>query len=136
MPKFITKWLATSLAVFLVPYVITGVEVRSFGTALVVGIALGFLNLLVRPILFIITLPITLLTLGLFTFVLNAFLFQVAARLVDGFYVHGFWSAFWASLLVSIISWFFQVTFRSSDSKRSIQFESFSNGRRYRDVNA
>ncbi len=136
MFKFLTKWAATGFAVFLVTYIVTGVEVRSFGTALFVGLVLGFLNLLVRPILFIITLPITLITLGLFTFFLNAFLFQFAAHLVEGFYVHSFAAAFWASLLVSFISWLLQLSVRSSDGRRTIRVETYSGGRRYRDLNA
>jgi putative membrane protein len=73
--------------------------------ALLVAVILGLLNAVVRPILVILTLPVTLLTLGLFIFVINALLFQFVASFVKGFDVAGFWPAFWGSIVYSLISW-------------------------------
>jgi putative membrane protein len=79
--------------------------VAGFGTALLVAVVLGLINTLLRPLLVLLTLPVTLLTLGLFIFVINALLFQLAGYLVDGFNVGGFWSALLGSLAYSLISW-------------------------------
>ena len=134
MTKYIIKWIATSLAVFMVPYLVSGVQVKGFGTALCVSLVLGLLNMLVRPILFFITLPITIVTLGLFTLVLNALMIQLSAHFVTGFSVNGFAAAFWSSLLISFISWVLQLSFRR-DGRPSIRVEGISEGRRFRDLN-
>lgn len=87
-----------------VEYLIPGITIDSFYTALIVAIVLGLLNVIVRPILFVLTLPITIITLGLFSFVLNAFLFWWAASFIEGFYVVDFMAALLGSLLVSLVS--------------------------------
>lgn len=102
--KLIIKLLITALALLAVAYLVPGVAVTSFYTALIVAIVLGLLNLIIKPIVVLLTLPINILTLGLFTFVINALLFWFAASFVEGFIVTGFIPAFLGALIVSIIS--------------------------------
>jgi len=103
--RLLITWTVNALALLALPYVIPGVQVASLGTALLVALVLGLINTLLRPLLILLTLPVTLLTLGLFIFVLNALLFQLAAGLVEGFVVAGFWPALFGSLAYSLISW-------------------------------
>jgi len=102
---WLLAWLINAVSLLILPYVIPSIKIRGFGTALVVALVLGLINVLLRPILVLLTLPVTLITLGLFILVINALLFQFAAWLLKGFEVSGFWSAFFGSLLYSIISW-------------------------------
>ena len=85
--KLILKWLLSATALLAVAYLYEGVEVRSFGAALTAAFVIGLLNMLLRPLLVLLTLPVTVLTLGLFLFVINALLFWWAASLLNGFYV-------------------------------------------------
>lgn len=101
----IVTWLLNAVALLAVTYVIPSIHIRSFGTALVIALVLGLINTLLRPILVLLTLPVTILTLGLFLLVINALLFQLAAWFVKGFEVDGFWAALFGSVLYSIISW-------------------------------
>jgi putative membrane protein len=98
-------WLINALALLALPYVVPSVRVDSFLTALVAALVLGFVNTLIRPILVLLTLPVTLATLGLFVFVINAFLFWFVASFVQGFSVGGFWSAFFGAIVYALISW-------------------------------
>ncbi|MBI2443069.1 MAG: phage holin family protein [Candidatus Levybacteria bacterium] len=95
------------LAVFLTAYILPGVHVNNFITAIVVGVVLGIINAFVKPLLVLLTLPITIVTLGLFYFVLNALLILLVARIVLGFTVANFWWALLFSLVISLVSWFF-----------------------------
>lgn len=104
MTSFIAQWLVNALGVLATGYFVPGVSVASFYIALIVAALLGALNLLVRPILVVLTLPITLLTLGLFTFVINALLFWFLASFIQGFAVSGFFAAFLGALVVSVVS--------------------------------
>lgn len=99
------RWLLNALALLLVTRLVPGVHVAGFYVALVVALALGVLNALVRPILIFLTLPLNLLTLGLFTLVINAGLFWFASTVVKGFQVDGFLPALWASLILWAVSW-------------------------------
>ena len=103
MVQMILKWLLSAVALLAVAYVYGGVTVASFGTALVAALLIGLLNLLVRPLLVLLTIPVTLLTLGLFLFVINALMFWAASGLVDGFHVAGFWAALLGSLIYSAL---------------------------------
>jgi putative membrane protein len=98
-------WLINALALLALPYLVPSVRVDSFGTALVAALILGFVNTLIRPILVLLTLPVTLVTLGLFVFVINALLFWLVASFVQGFSVGGFWSAFFGAIVYALISW-------------------------------
>jgi putative membrane protein len=97
------KWLLMTLSVGIAAYLIPGITVSGFFSALLVALFLGIVNTLVRPFLILITLPITILTLGLFAFVINAALVLLASRVVHGFEVRGFWTAMLFSIVLSII---------------------------------
>lgn len=103
--RLLLIWLINAIALLLVPYLLQSVQVTSFGTALIAALVLGLVNTLVRPILVVLTLPVTVLTLGLFILVINALMFWFVANVVGGFAVSGFWSAFGGALIYSIISW-------------------------------
>lgn len=103
MLKLIAKWVLSASALLFVAYVYSGVEVRSFATAMIAALVIGLLNAVVRPVLVVLTLPVTVLTLGLFLFVINALLFWAAAAVLDGFVVHGFLAALIGSLLYTAI---------------------------------
>lgn len=100
------RLLINALAILLVAYVIPGVSVSSFLTALVVALVLGLLNVIIKPLLVLLTLPINLLTLGLFTLVINALLFWFTSSFIAGFNVSGFWAAFFGALVVSAVNFF------------------------------
>jgi len=100
--KLIVRWLLLAAALLLVAYLYPGVSVTGFGVALIAAFVLGLLNTIVRPLLVLLTLPVTLLTLGLFLFVINALMFWAAASLLDGFNVAGFTAALIGSLIYSL----------------------------------
>jgi putative membrane protein len=100
--KIIVRWLLLAAALLLVAYLYPGVKVSSFGEAMIAAFVLGLFNTLLRPILVILTLPVTLITLGLFLFVINALIFYFAAAVLDGFQVSGFGAALIGSLLYSV----------------------------------
>jgi putative membrane protein len=100
--KIIVRWLLLAAALLLVAHLYSGVSVASFGSALIAALVLGLFNTLVRPLLVLLTLPVTLLTLGLFLFVINALMFWAAAGVLDGFNVAGFGAALIGSLLYSV----------------------------------
>ena len=103
--KLLIKWLLAAVALLCVAYLYSGVEVRSFGAALIAALVIGLCNAIVRPVLVILTLPVTIITLGLFLLVINALMFWAASSLSgNGFQVHGFWAAMIGSVLYSIIS--------------------------------
>jgi putative membrane protein len=103
MVKLITKWLLSASALLLVAYVYDGVEVTGFTTAMLAALVIGLLNAVVRPVLVVLTLPVTVLTLGLFLFVVNAVVFWAAAAVLSGFEVTGFVGALVGSLLYTAI---------------------------------
>jgi putative membrane protein len=91
--RLLLVWLINALALLALPYVFPWVKVDSFGAALIAALALGLINTLIRPLLILLTLPVTVVTLGLFIFVINGLLFWWVGSFVDGFHVSGFWSA-------------------------------------------
>jgi len=103
--NLLALWIVNALALLALPYVVPTIQVAGFGTALLVAVVLGLINTLLRPLLVLLTLPVTLLTLGLFIFVINALLFLLAGTLIDGFHVGGFWAALFGSIAYSLISW-------------------------------
>ena len=103
--RIILLWLINAAALFLLPYVFKWVQVDSVQAALIAALVLGLVNALVRPVLFLLTLPATLLTLGLFIFVLNGLLFWAVSSFVDGFHVTGFWAGVFGAIVYSLISW-------------------------------
>lgn len=98
------QWLIYSVAILIAAYLLPGVQIDTFTTALVAALVLGILNAVLRPLLLLLTLPINILTLGLFTFVVNAAVILLTDGLVDGFSVDGFWWALLFSLILSLIS--------------------------------
>lgn len=98
-------WVINALALLAVPYLMDSVQVDSFWVALIAALILGFVNTIVRPVLVLLTLPVSVVTLGLFIFIINGLMFWVVAQLVSGFHVAGFWSAVGGALLYSIVSW-------------------------------
>ncbi len=102
---FLARILINALAIFFAAAVVPGVEISGPLAALGAGLVFGLVNAVVRPVLVILTLPLTLLTLGLFLLVLNGFCFWLTSALVKGFEVHGFWPALFGALLVSVVSW-------------------------------
>jgi len=102
--KLIVRWLLLAAALLLVAHLSPGVSVTSFGAALGAALVLGLLNMLVRPLLVLLTLPVTVLTLGLFLFVINALMFWAASGLLSGFHVDNFVSALIGSLIYSVAS--------------------------------
>ena len=103
--RLILTWLINALALFALPYIFESIRVDSFYTALITALVLGLVNTLIRPVLILLTLPINILMLGLFTFVINGLLFWCVASFVKGFFVAGFWPAVWGAIVYSIISW-------------------------------
>ena len=101
--KIVVRWLLLAAALLLVANLYPGVQVSSFSSAMIAALVLGLLNALLRPILVLLTLPVTVLTLGLFLFVINALMFYFAASLLDGFQVRGFLAALLGSLIYSVI---------------------------------
>jgi len=103
MVKLLVKWLLSAVALLFVAYLYSGVQVTTFTAALVAALVIGLLNTVVRPILVVLTLPVTVVTLGLFLFVINALMFWAASGLLGGFQVNGFIAALIGSLLYSLI---------------------------------
>ncbi len=103
--RLLLTWLINAAALFALPYMMQSVQVDSLGTALLAALVLGLVNTLIRPLLVLLTLPVTVLTLGLFIFVINGVLFWAVAHLIGGFQVAGLGSAILAALLYSLISW-------------------------------
>jgi len=100
--KIIVRWLLLAAALLLVAQLDAGVEVKGFGAAMIAALVLGLFNALLRPILVLLTLPVTVLTLGLFLFVINALMFYFAASVLEGFHVASFWAALLGSLLYTL----------------------------------
>jgi putative membrane protein len=103
--RLLLTWLINAAALMALPYLMHSVTVDNIGAALVAALVLGLVNTLIRPALVVLTLPVTLLSLGLFILVINALLFWLVSSLVAGFHVAGFGSAFLAAILYSVISW-------------------------------
>jgi len=102
---FLLRVVVNTLAILVATAVVPGIEARGFLTIVGAGLVLGLINAVVRPVLLIVTFPLTLVTLGLFLFVLNAFCLWLTGALVKGFEIRGFWPALWGSLIVSAVSW-------------------------------
>ena len=117
MKKFITKTLITSVAVLIAATLLSGISVPNAQTALLVALVLGLLNTFVKPILVVLTIPITLFTLGLFLLVINIIIVKWVATLVPGFIVYGWWAPLWFSLIVSFFTSIMEGFIKSDDAK-------------------
>ena len=105
MPGILIRWLTTTAAILATAYLLDGIQVSGFFSAVFAAAVLGILNAFFRPIALLLTLPINILSLGLFTFIINALMLKMASGLIPGFSVYGFWTAIFGSLLISVISW-------------------------------
>jgi putative membrane protein len=104
MAGLLLHWLISTVSLLIVAYMIPGIQVSGVGTALIAAIVIGLINATLGLILKILTFPLTILTLALFWLVINALMLQLASSLVPGFYVAGFWSAFFGAIVLSIVS--------------------------------
>ena len=100
----ILRWLVNALVLMLLANILRGVEIESFYAALITALTLGIVNALIRPLVILLTLPVNILTLGLFTLVINAILFWFVSTFIKGFNITDFWSAFWGALLFSLFA--------------------------------
>jgi putative membrane protein len=105
MLRLLVVWLINALALLTVAYVMPSITVASFGTALVAALVLGLVNAVIRPLLILLTLPATLLSLGLFIFVINGLLFWFVGTYIRGFEVAGFWAGVLGAIVYSIVTW-------------------------------
>jgi putative membrane protein len=103
--RLLLTWLINALALLALKYIMPSITVDSFMTALIVAVVLGLINTLIRPLFVLLTLPVTILTLGLFLFVINGLLFWAVGSFVPGFHVDGFWAGVFGAIIYSIISW-------------------------------
>ena len=105
MKGIFLRWLILTFSIIATSYLIDGIQVSGFLSAFFAAAILGILNAFFRPILLILTLPVNILSLGLFTFVINAIVLMMVSGVISGFEVYGFWSAVFGSLLISLVSW-------------------------------
>lgn len=103
--RLLIVWLVNTVSLIAVAYLLAGVSVASFATALVAALVLGLVNTVIRPVLILLTLPATVLTLGLFIFVINGLLFWFVGSFIQGFVVAGFWWGMLGAILYSLVSW-------------------------------
>ena len=134
MNGILLRWLTLTGAVIATSYLLNGIRVSGFFSALFAAAILGILNAFFRPLALLLTLPINILSLGLFTFVINALMLKMASGVIPGFDVYGFWSAIWGSLLISIISWILNSFINERGSLTYIDLENRTrHGHRARD---
>lgn len=103
--SLLINWLLSGLAIVITAYLLPGVQLSGLKAALLAALALGLINALIKPVLSLLALPLTILTLGLFSLVINALLILLAAKLVPGFHVQGFWWALAFSLVLALVNW-------------------------------
>lgn len=109
LPPFLIHWAITSLSLWAASYVFDGIKFTSTGALIISALLLGFANAIVRPLLIVLTLPLTLVTLGLFLLVINALMVLLVSALVSGFSVSGFWTAFFAAIFIAVLSFLISV---------------------------
>ena len=117
MGRFVFRWAVTTIAVMVASSVIRGIRYDTVAALIGASLLLGILNAFVRPFLLIISVPLILLTLGLFILVLNGLLLLLVPHVVVGFHVDSFWSAFWGAIVISLVSWLLSAFFRGSDGR-------------------
>jgi putative membrane protein len=117
MINLLVKWVVNSTALLVVAHIVSGVTLDNWLTVFVAALVLGLLNAFLRPVLIFLTLPVTVLTLGLFTLFINAFLFYMAAHLVRGFHVAGYWQAFVAAFVFSLVSFLLNMVLASDRNR-------------------
>lgn len=113
--KLLLRWALNAVALMLIPELLSEIRVDGYAAALISALLLGFVNAIIRPLLVLITLPITILTLGLFTLVINGLMFWTVSGLVEGFVVPDFWTAFWGALIYSLLTWMVSLALSDKD---------------------
>jgi putative membrane protein len=116
MPGFFLRWSINLLALIVAGSMISGITIQSLGMGIVAAGILGIVNAVIRPVVLILTLPINLLTLGLFTLVINAAMLMLVSEVVPGFVIGNFWAAFWGAIVISLVSWIVNI-FVGGDGK-------------------
>jgi len=119
MVALLIRLVVNAIALICVAYVVPGIHVSGFGGALIAALILGLVNAILRPILVILSLPLEILTLGLFTLVINALLFWLVGSLHVGLSVDGFWPAFWGAIVLAIVSWLMALLTRGFEGRRA-----------------
>ncbi len=104
--RLIINWIVSAISLFIVAYLVPGIYVRGFGAALIAALVIGIINATLGLFLKVITLPLTLITFGIFWFIINALMLELASYLVRGFEVRGFAAAFVGAIVLSVVSWF------------------------------
>lgn len=115
----ILRWVLNTFVLLLVGYLVPGINIESFFSALIAALILGLVNAVIRPILLILTLPVNILSLGLFTFVLNAIMFLIVSSIVKGFDITSFGAAFWGALIYWIITWIINLSLVENETIKS-----------------
>lgn len=128
MNGLLFRWLISAVSLLIISYIVPGIEVQGFFYALIAAVFLGVLNAIVRPVLIILTLPLTILTLGLFLFVVNGIMLMLVSLVIKGFQVNGFWPAVLGALLLSVINWFSNSYINSKGRFESIDMRRDSEG--------
>jgi putative membrane protein len=118
--NFLLKLLISTFAVFISAYFLPGVSVEPFTTAIIVAFVLAIMNILLKPILVLLTIPVTIMSFGLFLLVINAFIVQLVAYIVNGFEVRNFWWALLFSIILSIVTWVLEMPVRSKSRGKHI----------------
>jgi putative membrane protein len=117
MRHFVFRWIATTVAVMVAASLIHGIRYDSAASLIGAALLLGILNAFVRPVLWILSAPLILLTLGFFVLVINGLMLLLIPSIVSGFHVDSFWSAFWGAIVISVVSWMLSAFFRGSDGR-------------------
>ncbi len=107
IPAFLAQWAVTALSLWIASYVFSGIRFANTSSLIISALMLGFVNAILRPVFVLLTLPLTVLSLGLFLLVINALLLMLVSKLIRGFTVSGFWTAFFASIFITLLSLFF-----------------------------
>jgi putative membrane protein len=129
MQGLLLRWLVLTVAILSASYLLKGIEVSSLFSAFFAAAMLGILNALLRPVLIILTLPVNILSLGIFTFVINAMLLKMVSAVVVGFSVHGFWTAVLGAVIISVISWLLNAFISDQGRVDYIDLKKRGNGR-------
>ena len=135
MTRFFVRWFILAIAIIFASYVLEGIHVQSFFSAFFAAAFLGLLNAFFCPILIIITLPINILSIGLFTFVINALLLKMVSGIIPGFEVYGFWTAIFGSLIISAVNWFLSSFLQRQEYSEYVEKEEEETGEDYIDLN-
>lgn len=117
MTAFVLRWIVTTIAVLVAAHLRIGISYEGWTALLCASLLLGIINAFVRPVLLLLSFPFIIVTLGIFIFVINALLLLLVSKIVPGFLVSGFWSAFFGAIIISIVSWALSSFFRGSDGR-------------------